>query len=562
MLYMIKDAVGWPFLVRARLQARRFLHETRQTRIVQHTRLMEFITKNSNSDFARDHHFHEIRTLKDYQKRVPLRGYDEHEPYIKRVREGNVGALFAPDTKILMFAMTSGTTAEPKTIPVTKESLNNYRMGWTIWGIQTFDAHPKITEKGMRNILQLVGNWRETTTQSGVPCGAITGLTAAMQNPLVRQTYCMPPSTMGIKSIEAKYYVALRLSVGRDVALVIAANPSTLLGIARMGDREKETLIKDIHDGTLSNRWDIPDDVRRSLRSATFFKAKHTAKQLENIVNRTGRLLPRDYWPNLSLLGNWTGGTMGMYLKSYPEYFGDVAVRDIGLIASEGRFTIPIEDGTPGGVLDIRRHFFEFIPEDQAESPQPDIVEASDLIEGRHYFIIPTTAGGLYRYKINDLVRCVGKYNEAPILEFLNKGAHYSSLTGEKLSEFQVVAAVEQSLKALNLHVKSFLLLPTWGDVPRYTLLIEHDDLSDASQIPGLEAEVDRRLSDLNIEYENKRSTQRLGPVHVRRIVSGSWSDFQKKRLAKSRGVLEQYKQPCLLPDLDAIRQFQFHDPD
>ncbi len=54
-----------------------------------------------------------------------------------------------------------------------------------------------------------------------------------------------------------------------------------------------------------------------------------------------------------------------------------------------------------------------------------------------------TTAGGLYRYNISDLVRCVGYHGRAPLLEFLNKGAHYSSLTGEKISEHQVVAAVE-----------------------------------------------------------------------------------------------------------------------
>ena len=42
-----------------------------------------------------------------------------------------------------MFAMTSGTTNRPKTIPVTAESLDDYREGWTIWGILAFDAHPR-----------------------------------------------------------------------------------------------------------------------------------------------------------------------------------------------------------------------------------------------------------------------------------------------------------------------------------------------------------------------------------------------------------------------------------
>ena len=64
---------------------------------------------------------------------------------------------------------------------------------------------------------------------------------------------------------------------------------------------------------------------------------------------RSGRLYPRDYWPDLCFLANWTGGTMGAYLRSYPDYFGERPVRDVGLIASEGRMTIPIEDNTPAG---------------------------------------------------------------------------------------------------------------------------------------------------------------------------------------------------------------------
>ena len=170
---------------------------------------------------------------------------------------------------------------------------------------------------------------------------------------------------------------------------------------------------------------------------------KKAAQFLEGIVTETGRLLPKDYWPNLQFLSNWMGGTMRAYLRGYPEFFGETPVRDVGLIASEGRMTIPIEDGTAAGVLDVRHHYFEFIPEDQGDLAQPDTVEATDLIEGRNYFIVLTTAGGLYRYNISDLVRCVGYHGRAPLIEFLNKGAHYSSLTGEKLSEHQVIAAVE-----------------------------------------------------------------------------------------------------------------------
>jgi hypothetical protein len=560
MLYLLRKWAGTPVTRRARRLAREFLRQTDSARAVQAARLVELVGRHADSQFGRDHHFAEIRTAADFRRRVPVRGYDGHEPYIERVRQGDTRALFGPGTDVLMFAMTSGTTARPKTIPVTRESLANYRAGWTIWGILAFDDHPEILQKGLQPILQLVSNWRETTTPGGIPCGAITGLTAHMQNVLVRQTYCMPPATMRIKDVEAKYYTALRLALPRNLGTIMAANPGTLLAIARLGDRERETLVRDIRDGTVTDRFDIPGEVRKALRLRVGVPRPLTARRLERVVGRTGRLLPKDAWPSLRFLGNWTGGTMGAYLRAYPEYFGDRPVRDIGLIASEGRFTIPIEDGTPGGVLDIRHHYFEFLPEDQADRDEPDTVEAADLEVGRRYFILPTTAGGLYRYQIHDLVRCVGFRGEAPILEFLNKGAHFSSLAGEKLSEFQVVAALRAAQHEAGVPLKSFLVLPTWGEPPSYSLLVEDDDLPTPGHAERLAAAAEAQLRRQNLEYEDRRATLRLGPIRIRRIAPGSWADFQRRRLAKSGGTVEQYKQPCLMPDLEAIASFRFVD--
>ncbi len=561
MLHWIRKYAGRPLERRTRNLAAEFLRQTQSADEVQRSRLLELVRRNADSQFGRDHHFGEIHSPADFRRRVPVRDYDGHEPYIARVRAGEISALFGPGTRVEMFALTSGTTARPKTIPVTKESLRNYRAGWTIWGIMAFDAHPAILKDGLKPILQLVSNWRESFTSGGIPCGAITGLTAHVQNPLVRQTYCMPPVTMLIKDIEAKYYTALRLSVDRNLGATMLANPSTLLAIARLGDREKATLIRDVADGGIDAKWDLPAEVRAGLRSRTRRPRKQTAQRLEKIIERTGRLLPKDYWPELAFVANWTGGTMGAYLRHLPEYFGDAPVRDIGLIASEGRMTIPVDDFTPAGILDIRHHYFEFMPEDQLGRAEPETIEAAELVEGGAYYILPTTAGGLYRYQIHDLVRCVGFHGRAPLIEFLSKGAHFSSLTGEKLSEFQVVAAVNSAQRALGLRLSSYILLPDWGDPPAYHLLVEEGDLRDHAVLTRLAQQVDAELGSLNIEYENKRSTLRLGPIHTRRIVDGSWADFQKRRLARGGGTVEQYKQPCLLSDLKAIEEFRFSDP-
>ncbi|WP_422930559.1 GH3 auxin-responsive promoter family protein [Singulisphaera sp. PoT] len=560
MFDLIRMYAGLPLIRRSLRLANQFLRETERAGEMQRDLLLSRIARHADSQFGKDHHFHEIRTPADFRKRVPIRSYDGHEPYIERVRNGDLGALFGKGTEVLMFAMTSGTTNKPKTIPVTRESLNDYREGWTIWGIKAFEAHPPMLDRGLKPILQLASDWRESRTPSGIPCGAITGLTAHMQNPLIRITYCMPPIASRIKDIESKYYIALRRSVFRDLGTVIAANPSTILAIAKLGDREKEVLIRDMADGTIDPKWQIDPEVRRSLERSARWKRKAAARRLEGIVERTGRLLPKDYWPDLCFLSNWTGGTMGAYLRNYPEYFGERPVRDVGLIASEGRFTIPFEDGTPAGILDVKHHYFEFIPEDQDGRENPETVEATDLQEGKNYFILPTTAGGLYRYQIHDLVRCVGFHGKAPLLEFLNKGAHFSSLTGEKLSEFQVVAAVTEAQRRLGLRLHSFILLPSWGEPPHYNLLVEEGDLPEPAMAERLGQEVEAELKRKNLEYDNKRETLRLGPIRTRRIPHGSWADFQRRRLARSGGTVEQYKQPHLMADLGALETFRFCD--
>ena len=557
MLVQIKRLIGLPLAIRARRLAKAFLDQTAHAGDVQRDLLMSRLARHADSQFGRDHHFSSIRNSSDFRKAVPIRGYDGHEPYIERVRKGDINALFGSGTEVLMFAMTSGTTNRPKTIPVTRESLHDYREGWTIWGVQAFDRHFDRLRRGLKPILQLASDWRESETAAGIPCGAITGLTQHMQSRLVRVTYCMPLAGSKIKDVEAKYYVALRHSIHRDLGVTIAANPSTLLAIARLGDREKETLIRDYANGTIDKKWEIPRDVRAALPLRSRWKRPKIARHLEKIVNETGHLLPKDYWPNLGFMANWTGGTMGAYLRGYPPIFGERTIRDIGLIASEGRMTIPIEDNTPAGILDIRHHYFEFIPEEQADRDEPETVEATDLIEGRNYFILLTTAGGLYRYQIHDLVRCVGFHGKAPLIEFLNKGAHFSSLSGEKISEFQVVAAVNQAQQALGIHLGSYLLLPVWGEPPGYSLLIEENDIADGEASERLAAEVERNLQVGNVEYENKRATLRLGPIRVRRIVRGSWNAFQKRRLSSSGGTVEQYKQPHLMPDVNAISSFQ-----
>ncbi|MCK4659491.1 MAG: GH3 auxin-responsive promoter family protein [Phycisphaerae bacterium] len=517
--------------VHARGVFRRVVRDTRDIVNVQNRVLLDKVRANSDSAYGRDFGFQHIRSYADFVRQVPVTIYEDLAPYVARVRQGELSAMFGSRQRVLMFAMSSGSTAEPKYVPVTEKFLKNYRRGWNAFGVRAVSDHPGTF---LRHIVQVSSPMDEQNAPSGIPCGAITGIMAATQKRLVRKYYVAPFCVAYIADASARYYTIMRLALAKDVAFMITANPATQLKLARTVDSAADRIIRDIHDGTLDPALPITNEIRDQLKPR-LKPDPAVARRLEHIHNRTGRLLPKDYW-NLGFLANWTGGTMGLYLRQFSEYFGDTPVRDIGLLASEGRMSIPITDGTPAGVLDVGANFFEFIPIEEIDRPNPTVLRAHQVQVGSEYEILLTTDAGFYRYRIGDVVQVVGFLGPTPLIEFLHKGANTSSLTGEKLTERQVVLAFEQARQATGCETVTFLLAPHWADPPYYVLHID-------SHCPTELAEhMDRSLRRVNIEYDSKRETQRLGPVRANQLPEGYLTRLQVELSARYRASNEQYK--------------------
>jgi len=518
---------------------RRFIAATAKAADVQERILLAKVRRNADSDFGRRFHFDAIRSAADFIRRVPILSYEDHQPYIERVKAGNLKALFGGRQRVQMFAMSSGTTAEPKYIPVTGHFLREYRAGWNAWGIKALLDH---REAMLRRIVQVSSRMDEARTSAGIACGAITGLMAATQKRLVRKYYVTPPCLADIDDPAAKYYTIMRLSVPADVAFVVAASPATQIKLARTADDHREQLIRDIYDGRLWPELPVPSSVREQLRPR-LKPDPAQAHRLESLVHRHGRLLPRHYW-NLSFLGNWTGGTMSLYLPDLPEYFGRAPVRDIGLLASEGRVSIPVDDDTPAGILDVTSNFFEFVPKDRIDEASPPAFRCHELDAAQEYFVLLTTSAGLYRYQLGDVVRVVGRTGQAPIVEFLNKGAHVSSTAGEKLTERQVILAVQRVAAALDIPLAACVLAPHWAQPPFYMLHVAAAD----RPVPAdhLAAAIDQALQEINVEYAGKRRSDRLGPIRVNLVPAQFLADLDRRRAERYRRGNEQYKHQYL----------------
>jgi len=530
---------------------RAFEEATKKPEQVQEQALLSKIRRMEDSDFGKEHGFKEIKSVEDFRKRLPLREYDYFQPYIERLKEGDFTALLGKGEKVLMFALTSGSTGEPKYIPVTKTFLKEYSRSSLLWGAYAYLDHPDLIEN---RILPIVSSMHEKYTPTGIPCGAASGMHARSQKYLGRSLYAVPDCVFDIPDAESKYYAIMRCALTHEVGLVSSPNPSTLIRIARIVDENKEQLIKDIHDGTLDRNREIPEDIAREIirRCA---KNPERARELERIARREGTLYPKDFWKHIVLIGCWKGGSLTSYLPLLPKYYGDVPIRDVGLIASEGRMTIPMSDEGCAGVLDVTGSFYEFIREEDEDTENPDTLLCHELEEGKRYFIILTTSSGLFRYHIRDLVQVVGFHNRTPLLAFMSKGKRISSLTGEKLTENQVVEAVNAAARDFSLHLETFTMCPCWDEVPFYALYIEEDSIPEGL-LRKFVLSVDGHLRKLNIEYESKRKSGRLKRSILRLVPNGTFETIRAEHIKRS-GRPEQYKHTYLLPNPHDATRFK-----
>ena len=504
--------------------------------------LLRKIRVNTDSDYGRKHDFRRIRTYDDFIRRVPVQTYEDLQPYVERVMKGETRALFGPGQRVLMFAMTSGSTDAPKYVPVTSAFVQEYRRGWNAFGLKAILDHPGAL---LRSIVQVTSPMDEECTPSGVPCGSISGLLARSQKRLVRKYYVTPQATGRIADPDARYYTIMRFAVPADVGWMVTASPATQLKLARTAAAHAEGLIRDIHDGTLNPPGTGESDLFAALRQR-LNPDRRSARRLETVLAQHGELLPKHYW-NLAFLANWTGGSMGLYLQDFPHYFGDTPIRDIGLLATEGRTSICVEDGTPIGPLDVAGSFFEFMDADADENDASAVHLCHEVIPGKEYRVIMTTSAGFYRYDIGDHVRVHGFIGKAPLIEFLHRGAHSSSITGEKLTEWQVTAAFDRARQALGVSADNFVLASYWGDPPFYVL---HMDRSE-DHPSRLASRMDEELAGINLEYASKRKSQRLGMIVPNRLPPGTLAE-RDAQLARRRGPAnEQFKHRFLLTHPD-----------
>lgn len=511
-------------LVREATHNARFERATSDPRASQERVLLSLTRQHTGTVFGREHGFATIRAPAEFARRVPVRDYEGFRPYVERIVAGERGVLTTDP--VTMFTTTSGTTAEPKLIPVTDRWRDQMAALTRLWMYRVLEAHPRYLD---RKVLLVVGPAVEGRTPRGIPFGSLSGVTYQRLPRLVRRSYAVPYAVTLIRDPETRYFLTMRLALGQAVSVVATPNPTSLLRLAETSIARGGDIVRAVHDGTLGiSAQGLEDGDGRDLAALlqpSVRADRGRARFLEAVIARHGTLLPEGCWPELELIGCWLGGAAALHAERLHSHFGSrAALRDLGLLASEGRMTLPVADATPAGPLAVHANYYEFVPEDDIDNPDPPVLGAHDLELGQRYYVLLTGGNGLYRYDINDVVEVVGFHRATPSVAFVRKGRDMVSLTGEKLHVNHLQSALRGASQETGLKVLEFRLVP---DAERlgHDLLVEFQGgQPDRRSLAAFVAAVDRRLQADNCEYRSKRTSGRLGPPRLF-VMRPGWSE-------------------------------------
>jgi hypothetical protein len=353
---------------------------------------------------------------------------------------------------------------------------------------------------------------------------------------VMRGLYPVPYEVCEIPDYDARYYTLLRLAVMHAVTVIGTPNPSTILLLGRELGAQTERLVRDVRDGTLDAKLALPPEIRQQIERGLVPDPDRAALLERAAAAGGGRLLPRHVWPQMAALACWKGGTVGPYLDQLAPYFPEgIPVRDLGWLASECRGSVPLSDEGDSGPLAIATNVYEFFPADVDRKAQAtDLLTVDQLEVGGRYLVYVTTAGGLVRYAMHDILEVTGFHRRTPSVRFVQKEKGIVNFTGEKLTETQVLAAVDDTLDERRTD-RSFIAAvgraPQSDRDPSYLFLVEYDTPPDPQDAARSARDLDQALCRHNIEYAGKRKSGRLAPAVLRVLEPGQFDAYQRSAL-------------------------------
>ena len=490
--------------------------KSREAIILQHKLLSEMMQANKDTEYGRKYGFADIHTVQQFKEKVPFSTYDDYEPYIRRMMKGETNILSAEDP--VHFAMSSGSIGVPKYIPVSEAELKKYAAYSAEMAFGVADEYYRnTTGKGV-----LVGpgltaiELKVMQTDSGVRKGSISSTLMTSMKDYIPYLLSSPWEVICPDGeMDMKYLKSLLALRNPDLVFMESAFMTGLVDLMDYIKNNYEMLCKDIYHGRINKDVKVPDKVRASLeKQLQPDKARARYLLREFKMGFDTPIIPR-IWPRMSWIGGIGTGGFFPYAKKMRKYSGkSIPFNNLCYAASESFMAVARHMGDESYVLIPDGGFYEFIParaEDETRTLNIDELEV-----GEDYEIIITNLSGFYRYRIQDIVRVTGYYNETPMLRFVYRKNQLVSIAGEKTNEEALRWAVNEFSIQSGLSVSDYSVFADLGTSPgHYVILMEPGRIVPEDEVPHYRNIIESTLMRANPSYGEKVRSGVLQPLEL-----------------------------------------------
>lgn len=463
---------------------------------VQERTLLRLVRYARKTAFGRAHGFDRVRTVADFQARVPLCDYEAMWANWWRGPFPFLKGVSWPDPAPY-FALTSGTTSgSTKYLPLTRQLLaSNTKAALTTlsWFLAANPGTPLFNGRlfflGGSTDLQDLSAQSAHKLRAGafvrygrVYGGDLSGITAIEASAWMRP-FSFPPVEMAlIKDWETKMDLLARAAAALPITM-LSGVPSWLLVLF---DRMRQV---------------------------------------------TGKERIAEVWPTLRLIIH--GGTkFDPYRELFREQVGSDLVKYAEVYPASEAY-LAAEDHRTGLLRLIPDHdiFFEFVPVEDLDSPRPARHTLAELELGVNYAVVLTNCAGVWSYVLGDTV--IFERRRPPLLRFSGRTKYFLSAFGEHLISEEVERAVAEAARAMGCAVVDFHVGPVFPGVAnrpgRHRYFVEFAQA--APDLGRFAAEVDAVLRRVNEDYDAHRQGDltMLSP-EVIAVRKGGFADWMKAR--------------------------------
>ncbi len=421
----------------------RFLRALRNPQAAQQEVLSAMIARNALCAYGRAHRFDSICNYQQFRERVPIVEYETLEPWVHRVMKGEQGVLTTDSVTRLV--PTGGSSGGRKLIPYTASFQRQMNAAIGPWMFDLAREYPAIV--GGSAYWSISPSLPETSDPSAVPIGFDddSSYLGGVAQKLAEATFAVPNALRLVRDVEtSRYLTLLFLLRQRGLRLVSVWHPSFLALMLDALCASWDELLADVKNGGCRRAGGLPAKVRACI----------SAEPMRQRASELRSLAPSDIhgiWPRLKVVSCWGDAQSALPQAELRKRLPGISIQNKGLLATEAVVSIPFHGRHP---LAIRSHFFEF------ENSRGDVLLAHELCEAEQYSVIVTTGGGLWRYRLGDIVEVDGFVGRTPSIRFLGRGGSTSDLCGEKLTEVFVTRAIAEACEGCSFAPSFALLAP------------------------------------------------------------------------------------------------------